>query len=70
MDLERTISSGVPCYWKANKHGYTYKLEFAGLFKKEVAEEIVRNDFDKTTVLIHYRTIEKILAIKLKSHEG
>jgi hypothetical protein len=70
MDLERTLASGVPCFWKANKHGYTYNLSFAGLFPEEVAKEIVENDLDKRTVMIHYRTVEDIFQGKLKLHEG
>jgi hypothetical protein len=42
MDLERTLTSGVPCYWKANRYGYTYNIEHAGIFPKAVAEEIVK----------------------------
>jgi hypothetical protein len=70
LDLERTLSSGVPCYWKQNKHGYTYNIEQAGLFTEEQATEVVSSDLDKTTVKIHYKTVEKILVKELKRYEG
>lgn len=70
MDLERTLQSGTPCFWKGNRHGYTYKIEFAGIFPREVAEEIVKNDRDNTTILIPLFLIQKILGKDLKQHEG
>jgi hypothetical protein len=70
MDLERTLHSGTPCYWKGNKHGYTYKLEFAGIFPKEVAETIAKNDRDNSTILIPLNLVIKILGKDLKQHEG
>ena len=59
MDLERTLSSNVPCFWLGNKHGYTYRIEEAGLFPKHLAEEIVKSDLDKKTVMIHSSLVEK-----------
>lgn len=70
MDLERTIMSGVPCFWKITKHGYTYQLEYAGLFPKDYAEEIVKQDRDKKTVMISFDLIQKILGKDLKMHES
>jgi hypothetical protein len=70
MDLDRTIANGVPAYWKANRHGYTYHIEFAGIFSKENAELIVNNDRDKTTIMIPVDTVAKILMLDLKQHEG
>lgn len=52
MDLERTLISGIPCYWKQNKYGYTYNLKFAGLFAEDLAEEIIKNDQDEKTVKV------------------
>lgn len=57
MDLERTLVSGVPCYWKSNKYGYTYEISHAGIFSKELAEEIAKNDLDQKTVLVPYKLI-------------
>jgi hypothetical protein len=70
MDLERTIQSGVPCFWKGNRHGYTYNMKFAGLFRKDLAEEIVKNDYDKKTVMISLALIEKILGKDFMMHES
>jgi hypothetical protein len=70
MDLERTLTSGVPCYWKANRYGYTYNIEHAGIFPKAVAEEIVKNDLNKRTILISLRTVFDILGKDMKAHEG
>jgi hypothetical protein len=61
LDLERTLQSGTPYFWKKNKHGYTYEIESAGLFSKEEAEKIVLNDMNNTTVKIHINTVAEIL---------
>lgn len=55
MDLERTLAAGVPCYWKGNRHGYTYEIDYAGVFPKELAAEIAKSDFDERTVLVPYK---------------
>lgn len=65
MDLERTLLSNVPCFWLGNKHGYTYKIKEAGIFPKHLAEEIVKHDFDKTTVMISTELIEKTMLLDL-----
>jgi len=60
MDLERTLISGTPCFWKGNKHGYTYEVDHAGVFTEDIALETVRNDLDKRTVLVPLRLIKRI----------
>ncbi|MBT2728363.1 hypothetical protein J7E63_15640 [Bacillus sp. ISL-75] len=59
MDLERTIVSGAPCYWKANKYGYTYEVDYAGVFTQDLADEIVKNDLDQKTVLVPLKLIKQ-----------
>lgn len=61
MDLERTLISGIPCYWKGNKYGYTYNIKFAGLFNEDLADEIIKNDLDLKTVKISHDVALKIL---------
>jgi hypothetical protein len=70
MDLERTLSSGTPAFWKSNKYGYTYKIEFAGIFPYEVAAQIIENDRDNSTIMIPLKLAQKILGKDLKQHEG
>jgi hypothetical protein len=70
LDLERTLSSGVPAYWKGNRYGYTYKIEYAGIFPEGAAKEITKNDRDGKTVAIPIALVQKILAKELKQHEG
>jgi hypothetical protein len=69
MDLERTLISGVPCYWKSNRYGYTYEIEHAGIFSKDLAEEIAKNDYDQKTVLVPYKLIFD-LGLKAFENEG
>lgn len=69
LDLERTIKNGVPAYWKGNKHGYTYNLEFAGIFREEIAKEIVKHDMDGATVAVPMKLINDIL-LGMKPYEG
>jgi hypothetical protein len=69
MDLERTLGYNTPCFWKANNHGYTYQLKQAGLYPKKMAESMVENDHDHTTVMIHINTISRILDLELVSDE-
>jgi hypothetical protein len=66
MDLERTLLSGVPSYWKSNKRGYTYNIHEAGLYDEKQAEKIAEEDFDKRTVKINSKTVENILSIKVR----
>lgn len=66
LDLERTLLSGVSCFWKGNKHGYTYSIENAGLFSKDFAEKIVKQDLDKRTIMIHVEVVHKILNMVAK----
>lgn len=70
MDLERTLANGLPAFWKGNRHGYTYKIEFAGLFPYEVAAKIVENDRDNTTIMIPLKIVQKVLGKDLKQYEG
>jgi hypothetical protein len=60
LDIERTIGHGIPTYWNQNRHGYTTDLEAAGLFSKEIAENIVNSDIDKWTVKVSQQQVEKI----------
>ena len=66
MDLERTLGSGVPAYWKSNKRGYSYNIHEAGLYSEEEAKKMVKEDIDKRTVQISVKTVEDILSIKLR----
>jgi hypothetical protein len=61
MDLERTIKAGVPCYWLGNKQGYTFRIEQAGIFPEEKANEIISQDYDHRTVKLSLTAIERIL---------
>jgi hypothetical protein len=70
MDLERTIASGTPCYWKRNRHGYTYKIEFAGLFPQDEARIICKGDRSKATVFVPEELVFEILGKELKEHEN
>jgi pyruvoyl-dependent arginine decarboxylase (PvlArgDC) len=65
MDLERTLSRDIPYFWLKNKHGYTTKIEVAGLFAKEAAEEIVKNDINDLTVMIHINKVAEILQLEV-----
>lgn len=69
MDLERTLISGVPAYWKGNKHGYTYDIQHAGIFSEESANLIIANDRDKTTVKIPVELAIKLLGKDLRINE-
>jgi hypothetical protein len=66
MDLERTLASGVPAFWKSNKRGYSYNIHEAGLYDEKQAEKIVKEDIDKRTVQISLKTVEDILSIKVR----
>jgi hypothetical protein len=70
MDLERTIAFKQPYFWKGNKHGYTSSLDHAGLFSRNVAEQIVDHDHDRKTVMISQVQVFRILGKDMKSHEG
>jgi hypothetical protein len=52
LDLERTILTGCPYYWKPNKRGYTHRITEAGEYTAEEASYIVRSDHDKRTVIL------------------
>ena len=70
IDLERTISSGLPFYWKKSRYGYTYSIEEAGLFPKEIADEIVKKDIQDLTVKIHINTMAELIRnLEIKSYE-
>ena len=66
MDLERTLSNGVPAFWKGNKHGYTYNIHEAGQFHEKEAEKIVKEDFNERTIKISLKAIEDFLLIKVR----
>ena len=66
MDLERTLSNGVPAFWKGNKHGYTYNIHEAGLFDEAEAQKIVKADFNERTVKISLKAVEDFLLIKIR----
>lgn len=70
LDLERTISTRRPFYWKRTKHGYTDSLRFAGLFSKKEAEHIVVADRDNRTVMIHKNVVVGILGKDMQSNES
>jgi hypothetical protein len=70
MDLERTIVSGVPCYWKGNRYGYTYEIDHAGVFSKALAKEIAQHDLDQKTVLVPYKLVFDLGLKALTEHEG
>jgi hypothetical protein len=70
LDLERTIANGRPYFWNGNRHGYTTSLEHAGLFSDWIAEEIVKGDYDKRTVMISTEQVSKILGKDMKPHDG
>lgn len=67
MDLERTLLSYVPCFWTQNRFGYTYKIERAGIFSRELAEEIVKHDLDDKTVMISEKLVHQIRL--MEAHE-
>jgi hypothetical protein len=70
LDLERTLTRGVPYFWKRNRHGYTHLIEFAGLFPAGEAAEIVRQDRDKRTVMIEEKVVADILGKDMKPNES
>ena len=70
LDLERTLANSKPYFWKGNRHGYTDALQFAGLFPKNFAEKICKQDYYKHTVMIPESLIERILGTDLRQHEG
>ena len=70
LDLERTLASGIPCYWKGNRYGYTYEIDYAGIFPKDLAEEIVKNDLDQKTVLVPYKIVFDLALTKLTENDG
>jgi hypothetical protein len=61
IDLERTIGSGRTHYWKANRHGYTMDLNEAGLFDEPVAKRICDEDFDKRTIMVSEKVVDRIV---------
>jgi hypothetical protein len=61
LDLERTILTGVPCFWKGNRHGYTYSPTEAGIFSTVFAEKICKQDINERTIMIKVEIIDKIL---------
>ena len=66
MDLERTLGSGVPAFWKQNKRGYTYNIHEAGLYDEKEAEKIVKADFNERTIKISLKAVEDFLLIKVR----
>lgn len=71
LDLERTIALNQPYFWKGNKHGYTNSIKDAGLFSRDIAEKIVDHDqVDRTTVMISWHQVCRILGKDIKPNEG
>jgi hypothetical protein len=60
LDLERTILTGCPYYWKPNKRGYTHRIAEAGTYTAEEASYIVRSDLDKRTVILDAGAVEML----------
>ena len=69
LDLERTLLSGVPAYWKGNKHGYTYDIKDAGKFQEQAATLIVESDRDTATVKVPMKLVLKVLGEDFKINE-
>ena len=69
MDLERTLFDGIPYFWKGSKHGYTHKVQQAGIFSKDFAESICKQDLDETTVMIHVDVVHRIFGKGFRIHE-
>lgn len=67
IDLERTLSREIPYFWLKNKHGYTTKIEDAGLFAKEAAEQIVKSDINNLTFMIHINIVAEILQLEVRN---
>lgn len=63
IDLERSIGHGIITYWNQSCHGYTDKIENAGIFSKLQAKSIVVGDIDELTVMIPTRKIVDILKL-------
>ena len=69
LDLERTLENGIPVFWKKSRHGYSYSIEDAGLFPRELAEKIVKSDLNNRTIMIHIKTIAEILNNEYQKYE-
>jgi hypothetical protein len=71
LDIERTIGYSKPYFWKGTRHGYTTHIEQAGIFPEDRANEIIKNDRDKTTVKISTSKVFKLMGKDMKKpHEG
>lgn len=70
MDLERTLISGVPAYWKRNRIGYTYDIQHAGIFLEDEAKVIVDSDRNQTTIKVPVKLAIKLLGEDLKINES
>jgi hypothetical protein len=60
VDLKRTIETGAIAFWKNHKSGYTYKVEFAGIYNKEIACEICQYDLEESTIKVPVHLVQKI----------
>lgn len=60
MDVEFSLVTGMPCYLKKNQDAYTSDVKSAGLFSKEVAEKILKNDLGHRTAKFHINTIAEM----------
>jgi hypothetical protein len=69
MDLERTLFDGIPYFWKGSKHGYTHKVQQAGIFSEAFAEKIVNQDLDQTTIKIHVDVVHRIFGKDFRTYE-
>jgi len=61
LDLERTLLAGVPAFWKGNRHGYTYSITEAGLFKEDFAEKLCKQDINQRTIMISEYAVINVL---------
>lgn len=52
LDIERTIATGKPTYWRKSQYGYTDNIEEAGQFEYENALALATNDVEMKTALI------------------
>ncbi|MGG1571560.1 hypothetical protein [Fictibacillus sp. NRS-1165] len=61
IDLERSILNGITTYWKGNRHGYTNRIDEAGIFSDQEADKEVSSDFDKRTVAVDQKVVDRLL---------
>lgn len=59
MDLQRTIEAGTICYYRQNRYEVTYSTVFAGIFERELAEEICKHDLHHNIVKIPLQILKQ-----------